>query len=55
MALKVSDLAADAEVSRDRIRFYEREGLLAPPRRSSSGYRQFDDAAVGRVRFIKGG
>ena len=54
MALTVSDLAAEARVSPDTIRFYEREGLLAPPERSSSGYRQFDEAAVRRVRFIKG-
>jgi len=54
MALKVSDLATQAGVTPDTIRFYEREGLLAPPKRTSSGYRQFDEAAVRRVRFIKG-
>lgn len=54
MALRVSDLAAKGGVSPDAIRFYEREGLLRPPERTSSGYRQFDEAAVRRVRFIKG-
>lgn len=54
MALKVSDVAAEAGVSSDTIRFYERKGLLAPPERTSSGYRQFDAEAVRRVRFIKG-
>ena len=54
MSLKVSDLASEAGVSPDTIRFYEREGLIAPPQRTASGYRQFDDDVVRRVRFIKG-
>lgn len=54
MVLRVSDLAAEVGVTTDAIRFYEREGLLPPPERTRSGYRQFDEAAVRRVRFIKG-
>jgi DNA-binding transcriptional MerR regulator len=54
MALRVSDVASQAGVSSDAIRFYEREGLLPAPERTSSGYRQFDGATVRRVRFIKG-
>ena len=54
MALRVSELASKGGVSPDAIRFYEREGLLRPPERSSSGYRQFDEEAIQRVRFIKG-
>lgn len=54
MALKVSDLAGETGVSADTIRFYERKRLLPRPQRTPSGYRQFDDAAVRRVRFIKG-
>ena len=55
MGLRVSDLAAEAGVSADTIRFYERKHLLVPPPRTASGYRQFDEDAVRRVRFIKGG
>lgn len=55
MVLKVSELASRAGVSADTIRFYEREGLIASPKRTSSGYRQFDEGVVRRVRFIKGG
>lgn len=54
MALRVSDLAAEVGVSADTIRFYERKNLLAPAERTESGYRQFDQDAVRRVRFIKG-
>ncbi|RNL50368.1 heavy metal-responsive transcriptional regulator [Arthrobacter oryzae] len=35
------------------IRFYERQGLLPAPQRAANGYRRYDDAAVGRLRFIR--
>lgn len=54
MGLKVSDVAREAGVSTDAIRFYEREGLLPAPARSESGYRDYEDSAPKRVQFIKG-
>ncbi len=53
--LKVSEVAAEAEVSAHTLRFYENEGLLRPPARSPSGYRQYDESALERIRFIKTG
>jgi MerR family mercuric resistance operon transcriptional regulator len=53
MALKVSEVAAQGGVSPDAVRFYEREGLLPAPPRSPSGYREYDDSAAHRIRFIK--
>ncbi|MET0617639.1 MAG: heavy metal-responsive transcriptional regulator, partial [Luteibacter sp.] len=35
------------------IRFYEREGLLPEPKRRPSGYREYDQGAVSRLRFIR--
>lgn len=35
------------------IRYYEAIGLLAPPRRSSSGYRCYSEAAIDELRFIR--
>jgi len=35
------------------LRYYEREGLVTPPERSSSGYRLYDQAAVERLAFIR--
>ena len=35
------------------LRYYEREGLLAPTDRSRSGYRLYDEAAVERLAFIR--
>jgi DNA-binding transcriptional MerR regulator len=54
MALTVSALADQAGLSADTVRYYERVGLLPPPARSAAGYRLYDQAAVGRLRLIKG-
>lgn len=39
------------DVSVSKIRFLEGEGLVHP-RRTSSGYRQFDRSDIGRIRYI---
>lgn len=52
--LRVAQLAAAVGVSPDAVRFYEREGLLPPPTRTSSGYRSYGADAVERLRFIQG-
>jgi MerR family copper efflux transcriptional regulator len=49
----IGALAEAAGVGVETIRFYEREGLLPEPLRSSSGYRLYDADAVRRVRFIR--
>jgi DNA-binding transcriptional MerR regulator len=54
MALTVSALAEQAGLSADTVRYYERVGLLPEPARSAAGYRLYDQAAVGRLRLIKG-
>ena len=35
------------------MRFYERRGLLDEPPRKESGYRQFSEDVVDRLRFIR--
>ncbi|MGH2811926.1 MAG: heavy metal-responsive transcriptional regulator [Actinomycetota bacterium] len=52
--MRVSDLASAAGVSPDTVRYYERVGLLPRPGRTTSGYREYEDAAVSRLHFIKG-
>ena len=54
MALTVSGLAEQAGISADTVRYYERLGLLPPPARTPAGYRQYDESAARRLRFIKG-
>ena len=40
-------------VSVDTVRFYERRGVLPAPLRRASGYREYSDATVERIRFTK--
>lgn len=49
----IGKLAKQAEMSIDTIRYYEREGLIAPPVRRASGYRDYAPEVVGRLRFIR--
>ena len=51
--LTTGRLAERAGVGVETIRFYERKGLLEEPPRRASGYRQYPEAAVARVRFIR--
>lgn len=53
MPLKTGEVAKAAGVNIQTLRFYEREGLLAPPKRTASGYRQYGEDAVRIVTFIK--
>lgn len=49
----IGKLAALTQVSADTLRYYERERLLQPPGKSSSGYRLYDEEATHRVQFIR--
>lgn len=51
--LRIGQLARQAGVTIQTIRFYEREGLLAPPARTASGYRAYAAADLERVRVIR--
>jgi MerR family mercuric resistance operon transcriptional regulator len=51
--VKIGELARSAGVGTQTIRFYEREGLLAAPERSASGYRCYTPDAVRSVRNIR--
>ena len=51
--MKIGQVAIEAGVNVQSLRFYERRGLLKPPRRRESGYREYDPEAVRLVRFVK--
>lgn len=53
MPLTIGRVAAEVGVNIQTIRYYERRGLLVAPGRTASGYRQYAEAAVSRLRFIK--
>ena len=51
--LRIGELAAASGLTRDALRYYERQGLLPRSRRTEGGFREYDGATVDRVRFIK--
>jgi Hg(II)-responsive transcriptional regulator len=51
--LHTGELARQAGVNVETLRFYEREGLLAEPPRRPSGYREYPPEAVALVLFIQ--
>ena len=52
--MKIGQVAREAGVSVDTIRFYERRGVLPAPERRPSGYRMFTEATVERIRMARG-
>jgi len=51
--LSIGEVARRADVGVETVRFYEREGLLMQPDRRPSGYRQYGEDVVSRLRFIR--
>ncbi|MEU4710849.1 organomercurial lyase [Nocardia salmonicida] len=51
--MRTGELAVQAGVNAQTLRYYEGRGLLALPPRSPAGYRDYPDEAVSVVRFVK--
>lgn len=51
--MRIGELAARAGVTTKALRFYEQTGVLPEPARTPSGYRDYDDTALARLRFVK--
>jgi len=51
--LTIGQLARRADVGVETVRFYECEALIEEPSRTGSGYRQYDEETVARLRFIR--
>ncbi len=49
----IGELAQQAGVNRETLRYYERRGLLKPARRTASGYRVYNRESAARLLFIK--
>ena len=52
-SLTRGQLAQRVGVNLETLRFYEKEGLLSPPPRTASGYRQFAESAIERLEFVR--
>ncbi|MCH8147340.1 MAG: MerR family transcriptional regulator [Planctomycetes bacterium] len=53
--MTIGQVAQQVEVASSTLRFYEREGLIRPTKRSKAGYRLFDREALEQLRFIRAG
>ena len=51
--MRIGELAARSGVSTKTLRFYEQAGVLGAPARSRGGYRDYDDNALQRLRFVR--
>jgi len=51
--MRTSEVAGQAGVNAQTLRYYERRGLLPEPPRSRAGYRDYPVSAVGVLRFVK--
>ena len=51
--MKIGELATSTDTPIETIRYYEREGLLPEPPRTTANYRVYTEAHVQRLAFIR--
>ena len=51
--MKIGQLSKQAQCKPETIRFYEQQQVLLPPRRTRSGYRDYDRAHLDELLFVR--
>lgn len=51
--MRIGELASRSGVAAKTLRYYEEIGMVPPPRRSPSGYRDYEESALDRLAFIR--
>jgi DNA-binding transcriptional MerR regulator len=51
--MKIGEVADKAGVTVDTVRFYERVGVLPPPARTATGYRDYHQETIERIRLTR--
>jgi len=51
--VRIGELGRLTGLPAKTIRFYEQAGILSEPDRTAAGYRDYDDTAAPRLRFIR--
>ena len=51
--MKIGEVSKKYDLSTDTLRFYEKVGLIPPVNRNQSGIRDYSEADLRRVEFIK--
>ncbi len=52
--MQIKELSQRTNLPAKTIRYYEEIGLLPPPKRLLNGYRDYEESAVDRVKFVAG-
>jgi MerR family transcriptional regulator, copper efflux regulator len=51
--MRIGEIAERSGLSTKALRYYERVGLVEEPTRTASGYRDYDEGVLDRLRFIR--
>jgi MerR family copper efflux transcriptional regulator len=51
--MRIGEIAGQAGLSTKALRYYERVGLIDAPSRTPSGYRDYPQSILDRLRFIR--
>lgn len=52
--MQIKEFSQQTNLPAKTIRYYEKIGLLPPPRRRENGYRDYDASDVERARLVAG-
>ena len=50
--MKIAEFEQKVGLSRDTLRYYEKKGLLSPPKRGENGYRYYGEEQLHELAFI---
>ena len=51
--MKINELSKHSGIHLETIRYYEKMGLMPEPKRLENGYRDYDEASLKQLKFIK--
>ena len=51
--MKIHELSKRSGIHLETIRYYEKMGLMLEPKRLANGYRDYDEASLKQLKFIK--
>lgn len=51
--ITIQEVALKYEINKDTLRYYEKEGLIGPIKKNSSGIREYQSDDLNRIEFVK--
>ena len=51
--MKINELSQKSGIHLETIRYYEKMGVMPEPKRLANGYRDYDEASLKQLKFIK--